>query len=217
MGNIRCSNSGGTVSLSSGGGTTQGANTGCIFLGKAIQFRVASTDPEQFNVFSIAGLQQGGSGGNESSTLSEAKPKVIAPSSSEGSIPNSTIAEKMQGGLTTYRMWYNNGSGDKPIGIVAFTLSLASYGATGSIGSTSQVVNVVPIDDNNNNSALDKTRTQAVDAINGNIASSPVDPTNGVFVCIASGTTNQSGLITIGSNNRQLSVRLSIKSNTTCS
>ncbi len=217
MGNIKCNGGGGSVVLSAGSGTGQGANAGCIFLGKALQFQVASTDPEQFNVFSIAGLQQGGSGGTESTNLTEAKPKVIAPSSTEAGLPDATVNDRLQNRLTTYRMWYNNGAGDKPIGVLAFTLSLASYGASGAITSGAQQVQVVPVDDNNNNSALGKSKTEAVDAINSSLTSSPVNPSNGVFVCFASGTTNQSGLITIGNNNRQLSVRLTIKSNTTCS
>ncbi|HUC89834.1 MAG TPA: hypothetical protein VMR45_03455 [Patescibacteria group bacterium] len=216
-GNLKCQASGGVVSISSGSGTGQGANAGCIFLGKAMQFKVGSTDPEQYNTFTIAGLQKGGAGGTESSSLSEAKPKVVAPSSSETNLPDSTVTDTMQGGLTTYKMWYNNGAGDKQIGIVAFTLSLANYGTNGAITSGSQEVDVVPIDDGNIDSALGVGKVAAVDGVNSKLQSSPVNPSNGVFVCFVSGTTDQSGLVTIGNNNRQLSVSLDIKSNKTCS
>jgi len=55
LGNFTCtaSISGPTIS---GGSTGQGSNTGCIFLGKAIQFGMPSTDPEQFDTYSIAAL-----------------------------------------------------------------------------------------------------------------------------------------------------------------
>lgn len=41
-----------------GAAAGQGTNEGCIFLGKAIQFGVADTDPEIFDVMTIAGRQK---------------------------------------------------------------------------------------------------------------------------------------------------------------
>jgi len=216
-GNIRCNGTGGVVTLTAGSGTEQGANAGCVFIGKALQFKVGASDPEQFNVFSIAGLQKGGPGGTESSTLLLAKPKTIAPSSTASGIPDATETQTLQNGLTTYRMWYNNGGADKPIGGVAFVMSLAQYSSSGAIASGSQQIDVVPIDDSGAKSALGKQSVDLVDAINSNLASSPINPSNGVFICFTSAGTNQSGLITIGNQSRQLSVKLDIKGNKTCS
>jgi prepilin-type N-terminal cleavage/methylation domain-containing protein len=217
LGDIKCNGAGGTVALTKASGTQQGANAGCIFMGKAVQFKMSGTDPEQFNVYSLAGLQKNASG-NEATSLAEAKPKVIAPTPTAGiNLPDSTATDNLQSGLTTARMWYNNGAGDKSIGIVAFTNSLASYDATtGNIMSGSQQVDVVPIDDGNIKSKLDQDKNGGVDIINSKISTATINPANGVFICFASGGTKQSGLITIGSNGRQLSVNLTIKSGTVC-
>ncbi len=215
-GAIRCSGVGNVISLTAGGGTEQGANSGCVFLGKAMQFKVAGTNPEQFNTFSIAGLQKATTG-SEVTTLALAKPKVIAPSPTEPGIPNGTDSQHLQNGLTAVRMWYNNGGGDRQIGAVAFVMSLAQYSSNGAIASGSQQVDVVPIDDGNLLSKLGQDAQQMAGVINSKLPTATLNPSNGVFICFASGSTNQSGLITIGNKNRQLSVTLTIKGNTTCS
>lgn len=206
LGNFSC-----TASVSgpiiSSGNTGQGSNTGCIFLGKAVQFAMPNTDPQQFDTYSIAALQRNASG-NEISSLSEGKPAVIAPTTASPGTPNGVQTRQFQGGLTVQSMYY--GSGTK-VGAVAFVNSLASYN-NGAIVSTSQHVDVVPVA----NSVLGASAVAAADTINANLASSPSDPSGGVFICLASATTNQSGLITIGSNGRQLSVTLDIKGGKTC-
>jgi hypothetical protein len=219
MGNVQCSGVGATVVLTKTAGTTQGTNAGCVFTGKALQFALSGTDPQQFNVYSLAGLQKGGASGTESASLVEAKPKVIAPTSTNAALPDATATENLQNGLTATRMWYNNGAGDRQIGVVALTGSFASFDSTtGAIMSGSQRVDVVPIDDGNVNSKLNNTGVAGVDIINSRIASATtvVNPSNGLFICFSSGTTNQSGLITIGNKNRQLSVNLDIKNGTAC-
>lgn len=220
QGDIRCDGSGGTVVLTKAAGVEQGANAGCVFLGKAMQFKVGTSDPEQFNTFSIAALQKGGIGGAESSTLALAKPKVIAPPSADvtGNTPDATETQTLQNGLTTYRMWYNNGAGNRDIGSVAFVMSLAQFTSSGAIASGSQQIDVVPIDDGAVMSKLGQTQGGMVDIINSKLpAATVINPSGGVFICFVSGGTNQSGLITIGSQNRQLSVKLDIKGNKTCS
>ena len=200
--------------LVAGGGTQQGANTGCIFVGKALQFGVAATDPQQFSIFTIAGLQK--NGGNEVTSLADAMPKAVAKTTSNAALPDITTDQQLIGGLTAVDMWYENAGVKRKIGLIAFVNSLARY-TGGNIVSGTQQVDVVPIDDNENKSALDRSNEQAADAINASLASSTVDPSSGVFMCFKSGGTKQSGLITIGTNGRQLSVKLDIKSTVDCS
>jgi len=193
------------------GAAEQGANSGCIFVGKAMQFQVASTSPERFATHVIAGLRQGGTGNTESTSLAETKPKVVAPSTAQPAIPSATSTASLQNGLTTAWMRYSVGGPAQNIGTVAFTSSLAPPSSAGVV-SGAQQVNLVPI----STSALNQTQLQSVDAINANLATSPMNPSGGVTICFASGGTNQSGLITIGSNNRQLSVKLDIKTGLSC-
>jgi len=214
LGNIKCTAGGSGPIITNATGTAQGANTGCIFLGKAMQFRVGVSNPEQFAVHTIAGLQKDAAG-NDVSTLGAAKPKAVGPSSAEPNLPDGDAIDTLQEGLTTYRMWYNSGAGDKQISEVAFTNSLAPAAGSTVISGSQQVI-VVPVDDNAVNSEFGKSRVEGIDAINSSLASSPASPSGGVFLCFASGGTNQSALITIGSNGRQLGVTLDIKSNKTC-
>lgn len=110
--------------LTAGGGTEQGANAGCIFLGKAMQFGVLDTSPEQFSTFTIAGLQKNAAG-NEVTSLAEAQPRAVAKTTTDGSLPDITIDQPLQGGLTAVEMWYDNGAGQRPIGVVGFITTLA--------------------------------------------------------------------------------------------
>jgi len=202
--NFKCVATLGGPSISSGS-VGQGSNEGCIFLGKAIQFRVNGTDPEQFKIYTIAGLQRTTTG-DEVTTLAEAMPKAVTAPASSVDI---TETKKLQYGLTTAWMVWSNSN--VPIGTVAFTNSLASYDDAG-IVSGSQKVRMAAV----GASALNQTQAQAVQAINTQLQTAPIDHNQGIRICFASGGTNQSGLITIGNNNRQLSVTLSIKGNKTC-
>jgi prepilin-type N-terminal cleavage/methylation domain-containing protein len=187
------------------GTTEQGGNEGCIFLGKAIQLGVPSTKNtiEDFKIYSIAGLQRTTTK-EEVQTYTQALPKVV----SSGAI-DTTETKSLLYGLTTKEAYY--GASNTQVATIAFVNSLASYSG-GSIVSGSQQVRVMPV----RNSTLGMTQAQAITNINSQLATSDIDPSTGVRICFVSGGTNQSGLITIGSNGRQLSVTLNMKSNKTC-
>ena len=204
--------------LSSAPSGGQGTKSGCIFVGKAIQFRITGTDPEQFIIHTLAGLQKLPSG-QETTGLYNALPKSVAPSTAEPANPDISIVEKLENGLTTSGMWYNSGAGDVPVGIVAFVITLPGYDAgTGTIKPGAPYVQAIPVV----GSALDTTVAVGADAL-GNYnfhqpSISPRDPIGGTTICFASGGTNQSAKITIGGEGRPLEVNLSIISgNTTCS
>lgn len=213
LGNFNCTVTGtNPPTITSAVGVQQGTNSDCIFMGKAMQFKVTGgvTDPEQFRIYTLAGRRLSSSGnGSESSTRATAKPVVIAPSTASPSTPDDSISGQLQNGLTTASMVY--GPASSAIGVVVFYQTQAQYiGAQ--IQSGSQQVNVIP----NSNTALGMTPAQAVDAINGYFPTSALNPATGVRICFASGGTNQSGLLTIGSQNRELSVKVDIKYNKTC-
>jgi prepilin-type N-terminal cleavage/methylation domain-containing protein len=193
------------------GTAEQGTSSGCIFMGKAMQFEIADTEPEQFAVYTVAGLQKTPAG-KEVKNRAEAMPKIVAPSTSQPATPDTTTTQQLQGGLTTDRMWYNNGAVDTDVGAVVFITSLAPYSG-GTVTSGSQRLHIMPMD----GTSLDATMPATVEAMNANMLTTAFEPTGGVFICFVSGGTNQSGLIKIGSNARLLSVTLDIKSNKTCS
>ena len=83
-------------------------------------------------------------------------------------------------------------------------------------------MNLVPLYDpsptgNNDLGITGQAMAGVIDANLGSDADNLNNPSSGVSICFASGTTNQSGLITIGGNGRQLSVKLSIMGDSTCS
>jgi prepilin-type N-terminal cleavage/methylation domain-containing protein len=212
-----CSASGGTIAFSSGG-NGQGTNQDCIFIGKILEFGLgASQDSEK--TYTLAGVRQQ-SGGDEVTSLASAEPQIVKL----GSGQYDSTTNQLEYGLHTYAtggassMNYSiNGGGLSGIGAFALVYSFASYGVGGTIVSGSQQVNVVPL----TSSQLGESETQLVSDVKNNLPSSP-DPASGtrISICVASGTTKQYGIVTIGgSNNGQLGVTLSIigaTNGTTC-
>jgi type II secretory pathway pseudopilin PulG len=216
-GNFTCTSGGGGVQFAAGS-TGQGANKDCVFLGKVIQFQVAGTDPEQYQIYTIAGLH--GVSIGASSPFVNTAPKVVGIG---GNYTDYSTAKFLQYGLTT--LWVHaNGSSMGAVGFLMEPGSLAA-GSTSGYDSGSQPIDLVPI----RSTALSQTMQQAVTGIensaNGSgglndpllTASAPVNPAGGVQICFVSGATRQSGLMTIGSSGRQLLVKLDIRSNRTCS
>ncbi len=201
-------NGAGNVSFSAGS-TTQGSNKDCMFMGKVVQFGVSGTDPQQFIVYSIAGKRQNATG-EDVKTYAEASPTVMTTSNSNP-IDTPTAVDTLQYGLKMVpgSLTYTKDGTTTQVGAVGFMSTLADFDAD---RSGSQQVQLLPVI----GSALDTTPAQAVTAINANLKNSPVTPNGGVSMCFQSGTTNQSGLIKIGGNGRELSVTLSIKGNQTC-
>lgn len=212
--NINCSvNGSGTAPTFSSGSNDQGSNQDCLFMGKAVEFGVASTDPEQFWVYSLAGLRQT-SGGFDVQSIVEANPKVMAENVANPS-GAATDQKTLQNGLTTGKMTYTDAGATKNIIAIAFVSDLAQN--SNGLVSGAQAVNVLPIATTGGQSVPNTTTASTVTSINANLTTAPVNPDGGVSICFVSGTTNQSGIITIGgSNQRQNSVTLSIRSTKTC-
>lgn len=206
--NFSCSAGASAPIISTGGPNQQGKNADCIFMGKVMQFQVGGLTPEHYAIYSLAGLRKTSAGADPAS-LAQAAPRAIAPSTSNPSWPNVTQIKPQQYGLTTAWMRYNNGS-NQNTGAVAFVSSVSHY----SSANGSQQVDLVPI----TNNTLGAMPNAMAETINTRIATSPVNPSGGVTICFASAGSNQSGLVTIGGNNRQLAATLKVISgNRTCS
>lgn len=220
-GNLRCDGIGSKPNIARGN-REQGSNTGCIFLGKAMQFGVRDTDPQEYVVHSIAGLQDAGAGVSGARPLGDAEPTAIAPgqtTNTGSNFPNASQAGRLLYGLQAVSMTYTQGGTKRPIGAVAFISGLGTYQNSQLLSGTQQIV-MVPVGNSGGTGTPFSTDSgQVVDAINRNLkdpALSPQNPDGGVQICFASGGTDQSGLITIGSNGRGLTVKLDIKSSRDC-
>lgn len=191
------------------GSATQGSSKDCIFLGKVLQFGLSGTDPQQFMAYSVAGKRQAND--KDVQNYAEAAPKVMTADASSP-VDTPTIVDTLQYGLTVVpdSMVYTVGGVSTKIGAVGFLSTLNTFDTD---KSGAQQVQLVPVQ----GTALGTTAAAGVSAVNANLATSPVAPDGGVSICFASGGTDQSGLIKIGGNGRELSVTLSIKGNKTCS
>ncbi len=224
-GNLDCSPGSGKLNISDGTNKL-GTNDGCIFLGKAIQFGEPGVDGrQQFVVHSIAGRLE--NGGN----LAAAYPTSIAPGDTTNNtggpnFPDASATKQLLYGLEVVSMKYFNGGPGTgvPIGAVAFISELGTFLNPGYETGTQQI-KLIPVggtEDGVGNFVTDKGTV--VDKIGANLSDetlSPPDPSGGVAICFASGSTNDSGLITIGNNTagstgRSLAVSLVIKSSGDC-
>jgi type II secretory pathway pseudopilin PulG len=196
-GNLRCVASGSTLSITTTNSVAQGSNTGCIFLGKAMQFGLQDTDPQQYVIHSIAGLQ------NNDGTLAGSRPKAV-------DIGGTRQVKSLTNGLRATGMRYVVDGVSTKVGAVAFINGLGKYGSDNRLLSGSQQVSVVPVA---SSGIVPNTAIPAVvSAIDNQLRTSDnlLNPNGGVEICFEGGR-GQWGLITIGSNSRSLSVKLDIK------
>jgi len=210
---VSCLGGGGTLVFSAGG--NQGTNAQCVFLGKAIQFAVQNTDPQQYQIYTIAGLN---TQGTVAAPFAAAKPSVVQVSNNYAGY---STAVDLQYGLKVVSMTAEG----QPIGAVAFLMEPGVSGSTGTgYSSGAQQVDLIPIRTTSLNQPLSTAVTGIENGTTGSgglrdlklAQSAPINPPDGVQICFASVTTSQSGLITIGSTGRQLLVKLQVKSNQTC-
>lgn len=208
--NFTCTNGGGNVQLSAGA-NAQGTNQDCVFLGKVMQFDVQNTTPEQYQVYTVAGLRSATAGAT--SPFQSADPTVVGVG---GNYTNYSTAVALEYGLTT--LWVK--AAGNTIGSVAFLMEpgdLVSSSTTG-YNSGSQQIDLIPLP----GTSIGQSLSQAVPAIESALrdttltADAPINPSGGIQICFVSGGTNQSGLITIGGSGRQLLVTLAVKTNRAC-
>jgi prepilin-type N-terminal cleavage/methylation domain-containing protein len=179
------------------GASPQGTNGGCIFVGKVIQFGVAGTNPEQYRVYTMAGLRVDPTTGQEVRTRSEARPILVTDTATPGILEN---------GLTTLSIVANNPTTS---GGIAIWQSLASVSG-GVLTSSSQANHIGAVPNTSLNSPI------ATFVSGASLTTGDLDHVDGVRICFVSGSTNQSGLMTLGGKNRRLTVTLDIKSSKDC-
>jgi prepilin-type N-terminal cleavage/methylation domain-containing protein len=199
--NITCKELGGRVDISLSGGSTatEGTNTNCVFVGKVLQFvNKTGSDPQQYISYPVAGLRTDSSG-QICTDIACAAPVAVAPDNgTDKSFPSDGVATYLKNGLSISYMHFVNGS----------TTNIGAFGIMSSLGNEAgaQQFYLAPISGTNfkydpQNSSDMQT---AVQDINSNLQSSYTTAINStasnysVQVCLASGTTNQSGLVTIG-------------------
>jgi prepilin-type N-terminal cleavage/methylation domain-containing protein len=204
-GNFSCS-SGNPPSINTGI-NTQGTNSGCVFWGKVVQFAA----PPTIYIYPIVGNQSYASG-QPIQSFTAATPGVVVNSN----IPVGPASETLEYGLTVNCMQYSSSNvtnclGGTSIGALAFITTPNDQSSAGQ--STAAEVSVAAIIQ----PALGGGPITSNAGFNLNNSSNVViDPSGGVQICFASGSTNQSALMQIGGNNRNALVTMSIKNDGNC-
>ncbi|HUB93492.1 MAG TPA: prepilin-type N-terminal cleavage/methylation domain-containing protein [Verrucomicrobiae bacterium] len=249
--------------------SSQGTNQGCIFLGKAVQFGLDTTE-SQLAVIPIAGKQYQPDGATPVASVGQAIPRAawpftIGPGDTEPqSLQNLTAIDPLEYGL--HIASYNSACGvsSSPIavcyeptsqpgtylqtGMAAFLFgdssgTLASFSTSnGDIQSGSEQLSLYGVYSAPSAAGGGSQKGQSANTASLNLGNVPPTTTtmpNGtappggtgmgwlqsaskVLVCVASGTTNQSGLITIGggtsagAGDGSLSVTLQVMEDQTC-
>jgi type II secretory pathway pseudopilin PulG len=195
---------------------TQGTNKDCIFIGRIFHIAVANddrspTDPQLYNIYTLVGIRTSTElSGFEG--LEPAKPRVIAQATGEPASASTDMfdTKKLQYGLEVVNMYYGTNPDDalSKIGAVGFTSSLGNLGGSDS----SQQVNVIAIP----NTRLNTTKGDGVAAINTNVAANIFNPDGGVHICLKSGGTKQSALVSIGGQARQGDINVTVMDSGDC-
>jgi hypothetical protein len=196
-GNFNCTGGGGTApTITTPGTTEQGANQGCIFLGRVVHFALHGTDPEQFNIYTVVGNRQTGSPPDlsEVKDYNEAKPKAL-----EEDLASNIVNRTMPFGIKVKAMKYDNGGSPAPIGAVGFLSSFGEYSGTDLVSGAQSAIDLVPIAATNIGQPPSDVYTQ-VKALNN---TSVKNPSSGVSICLEGGSSSQYGIITLGGGSSQ--------------
>ncbi len=170
-----------SVGVGAAGSNSRGANTGCIFVGEAVQFRLNGVDSD-YNVYSLAGRQY------RSGTTNEDVHSVAdtMPVAHDALIDNKVL----QYGMKPVRVKYNDTTN---IGTFAIITDFAGLDSNGNLASGSRAAQLYAV----TGSALGDSQA-AIEGVINNTAN--LVAANKVTICFDIGL-KQYGIITIGSTN----------------
>lgn len=191
--------------------TGQGTSDRCVFVGKALQFGPASatgaSENDKILVYTLVGRRNNPEG-NDVSSIAEANPVAVAPTSETSPIPDFTNEIVLDWGLKVTRVAVPTDSGAEDFGILGLFNTFSDTQSSAPIAQ-SQIVDLVPITSSN----IGDTRYTAVGLLNIITDQIPIDleivvqpnPENGVVLCLSDPDDNQKAAITLSSANRRLS------------
>ncbi len=199
-------------SIQTGGTTKQGANTGCIFLGKVLQPGVSGggcsatslKDCTTLNIYTVFGRR---TAPNDSNKVADS---MTGGASSSGVRPkiadNLTQSIKLPNGL--YVTSVNLNSASSPIGAFAVLQSLGTY--TGNaLNAGAQSLDTWPV-----SSPYPRTSAQIVSAVgDSTFSATSANPT--IVICLEGGI-NQKASIALGADKGTLTTNVQFGSNSAC-
>ncbi|MDB5185916.1 MAG: prepilin-type N-terminal cleavage/methylation protein [Candidatus Saccharibacteria bacterium] len=207
--NFRCTaGASGPVAITPAATGDQGRNSGCIFIGRAIQFAPNDTgSQESIRIYSIVGRRQAASSTRDVSSLAEAMPVPLSP---RGGLPQVDVTETFPTPNNLVVKWarYNNGAGVSPA-TQTMTVGFFTNFSNGSLQKGSaRNVDVIPIP----GTQVSSSKATTGQAIFAATAPTVVNPSDGVDICVENPSGGQHAILNIGGNKRQLNTDIAIKS-----
>lgn len=205
------------------GTNQQGTNDACTFLGKALMFAIPGTNPEEYRVHTLVGLRRT-TGGVEPTTLVQAGVRPIAPGlNSDANYtsgwPNRSATKALAYGVTV--AWMASEVGNiAGLAVVSAPNQQVALGQDGTAQAGTVIPSIIPIPRGVSAVPVGMSARAGVDQITRELGMSTgtADDTDGpIRICFRSGTTTQSGLVTIGRNNSTTAIDFIILNNTDCS
>lgn len=208
-----------------------GENSDCTFLGRAMMYGIPATDPEQYRIQTLIGLRRT-LAGREPLTTREARTQVLDRGTTYNNIATwpqlATTKNLQQGTRVAWMRSLNGGGAGVPERIAGFAIIAApnqqlTLNANNSVESGTIVPSIIPIPNTTTSTTPGVSAPAGVDLIVRSLGGPPsgtpipADASDGpIQICFVSGTTQQSGLVTIGTNNSTTSVEFIILNNQTC-
>jgi Tfp pilus assembly protein PilE len=190
----------------------QGTNQDCIFIGRAMHFDLDGSAGAGYNVYSIAGLRQAGSGAlkHEVKDFAEAQPRAIV---NPPAPVDSTQNENLPPGLRFGKMYYRQNPSSAPqyIDGVSFFSSFSKYTAS-SLQPGTMTVSVVPLQGGGAAGSSSKaTIASQIEGLGASAVPANIDPNGGVVICFDSTSGGQYAELFIGGFRGHLTTNLDIK------
>jgi len=230
-----------TLSLAAHGSTSQGTNTGCIFLGKVVQFGIGASYPQSstVGVMPVVGNQYQNTGGSLTPilTVAASTPRAVYPTNAGeySGVPTDTATQStLEYGLQIAKGNSSCGLGASAVcyqpisggafaqtGMAAFVagdssgnIAATASGSTTNLQSGSEPMSLYGVKSSAVGNSLE-TASASMGSISRSSGLGNLDPAAAILICFDDPDTNESGLYTIsGSGN--LSVTLTIKNGLTC-
>ncbi len=174
------------------GTANSGENNECIFVGKIMQF----TNSDIVNVYSIAGLRQKWGTQDDATSIADAQIKTVGGSKEARNLKNGLRVQYVKAGTADFST-------------IGFFNAFAQGQTTSSAGLKS---GGTQLDIYSFDAGTPPAPSATPSLGSGNI----VTDSRGVQICLASGGTNQSALITVGGSNSQSLTNMQIKDGTAC-
>ncbi len=226
-GSIQCAYDGGApgngIKLTSGSGSTQGANSDCIFIGRVIQFAPQGVGEGSLRIYTVAGQRQVADSvlRREPTTLRETKSILIAAKDSADPTPNAFEDVAGSPEISIGKVCYKTCSSAEEMGGIGVFSTFGSYNGN-SLQSGTTTAQLAPIVSTPTQpSRINQLPYEFVTSVNEKLSGTTTAwsdaayqtyirdaQQSGITICLLSKSVDQHARLKIGGNSSQLITEL---------